>query len=57
MSFTVSDTHLRTAKQQLSPSDINQSLIRAVTELLRQVKDMEHELHRVKRNVVMSQRF
>jgi hypothetical protein len=57
MSFTASETFLRNAKQQLSQTDINQSLIRAVTELLRQIKDMEHELHRVKRSVQMSRRF
>lgn len=57
MSFSASETFLRNAKQQLSQTDINQSLIRAVTELLRQVKDMEHELHRVKRSVQMSRRF
>ena len=57
MSFSASETFLRNAKQQLSQTDINQSLIRAVAELLRQVKDMEHELHRVKRSVQMSRRF
>jgi hypothetical protein len=57
MSFSASETFLRNAKQQLSQTDINQSLIRAVSELLRQVKDMEQEIHRVKRSVQMSRRF
>jgi hypothetical protein len=57
MSMSSTEAFLRTAKQQLSQTDINQSLIRAIGELMREIKDMENELHRVKRNVQMSRRF
>jgi hypothetical protein len=57
MSMSSTEAFLRNAKQQLSQTDINQSLIRAIGELMREIKDMENELHRVKRNVQMSRRF
>jgi hypothetical protein len=57
MSLSTTETFLRNAKQQLSQTDINQSLIRAVADLLREVKNMENELHRVKRSIQMSRRF
>ena len=57
MSLSTTETFLRNAKQQLSQTDINQSLIRAVGDLLREVKNVENELHRVKRSIQMSRRF
>ena len=57
MSFTSTETFLRNAKQQLSQTDINQSLIRAIADLLREMKNMENELHRMKRSIQMSRRF
>ena len=57
MSFSSTETFLRNAKQQLSQSDINQSLIRAMNELLREMKDMESQMHRLKRSIQMSRRF
>lgn len=57
MSLASTETFLRNAKAQLSQTDINQSLIRAVADLLREVKNMENEMHRLRRNVQMSRRF
>ena len=57
MSFNSTETFLRNAKHQLSQTDINQSLIRAVADLLREVKNMENELHRMKRSIQMSRRL
>jgi hypothetical protein len=57
MSLSTTETYLRNAKQQFSQSDINLSLIRAVDELLRQVKDMDNEMRRLKRSVQMARRF
>jgi phage host-nuclease inhibitor protein Gam len=57
MSLASTETLLRNAKHQLSQSDINQSLIRAIGELMREIKDMENEMHRLKRSVQMSRRF
>ncbi len=57
MSLSSTEVFLRNAKQQLSQSDVNQSLIRAIGELVRELKDMENEMHRLKRSVQMSRRF
>lgn len=57
MSLASTETFLRNAKQQLSQSDINLSLIRAISEMLREMKDLESEMRRIKRNVQMSRRF
>ena len=57
MSLSSTETFLRNAKQQLSQTDINQSLIRAINELVREVKDMENEMHRIKRSIQMARRF
>jgi len=57
MSVSSTETFLRNAKQQLSQTDINQSLIRAIGDLLREVKNMENEMHRIKRSIQMSRRF
>jgi hypothetical protein len=57
MSLASTETFLRNAKQQLSQSDINHSLIRAIGELMRELKDMENEMHRLKRSVQMSRRL
>ena len=57
MSLSSTETFLRNAKQQLSQTDINQSLIRAINELLHEVKDMENEMHRIKRSIQIARRF
>jgi len=57
MSIASTETFLRNAKQQLSQSDINLSLIRAISEVLREMKDLESEMRRIKRSVQMSRRF
>lgn len=57
MSVSSTETFLRNAKHQLSQTDINQSLIRAIGDLLHEVKNMENEMHRIKRSIQMSRRF
>ncbi len=57
MSLSTTETYLHNAKRQMSQTDINKSLIRAVDELVRQIKDMESEMHRIKRSVQMARRF
>ena len=57
MALASTETFLRNAKQQLSQTDINQSLIRAMSDLLREFKNMENEIHRMRRNIQMSRRF
>ena len=57
MSVPTTETFIQLAKQQHSQIDINSSLIRAITELARQLKNMEQEIHSLRRNVQMSRRF
>ncbi len=57
MSVSTTETFLQLAKQQHSQIDINDSLIRAITELAREMKNMEQEIHSLRRNIQMSRRF
>ena len=57
MSVSTSETFLQLAKQQHSQIDINASLIRAITELTRELKNMEQEVHSLRRNIQMNRRF
>jgi len=57
MSLSTAETFLQHAKHQHSQVDINQSLIRAITELLREIQALETEVHSVRRSVQMSRRF
>jgi len=49
MSTSVAETLLRQATQQRSQIDINESLFRTISELIREIKDMENEIQRVRR--------
>jgi len=51
MSTTSAKTFLRNAQEQRSQLDINQSMFRAFGELLREMKDMESEIQRLRRAV------
>jgi len=57
MSLSTAETFLQHAKHQLSQTDINQSLIRAITELIRELQNLENEVHSVRRSIQMSRRF
>jgi hypothetical protein len=57
MSLSTAETFLQQAKHQLSQTDINQSLIRAITEIIREVRSLESEVHSMRRNIQMSRRF
>jgi len=48
---------LREAKQQVSQRDINESLIRAINELIREVKRMDDAIQRARRDIRVSRRF
>ena len=51
MSTSSAETFLRYAQEQRSQLDINQSLFRTISELLREMKDMENEILRLRRTV------
>jgi len=52
MSLSTAETFLQNAKRQLSQTDINESLIRAIGDLIREVKAIESEVHRVRHRVM-----
>jgi hypothetical protein len=57
MSISGAETYLKTAKQQLTQKDINESLIRAIAEVIIEVKQITDEIRRVRREVQMARRF
>jgi hypothetical protein len=48
---------LREAKQQVSQRDINESLIRAIDQLAREVKRVDEAIQRTRRDIRVSRRF
>lgn len=48
---------VREAKQQVSQRDINESLIRAINELVREVKRIDDTVQRARRDIQVSRRF
>lgn len=48
---------LREAKQQVSQRDVNESLIRAINELIREVKRIDDTVQRARRDIQVSRRF
>ena len=57
MSISIAENYLQKAKQQLSQRDINDSLMKAIGELPREVKRLEDEIRRARRDVQISRRF
>lgn len=48
---------LREAKQQVSQRDINDSLIRAINELIREVRRIDDAVQRARRDIRIGRRF
>jgi hypothetical protein len=57
MSIAAAENFLRNSREQVSQKDINDSYLRAMTELTREVKRLEDEIRRVRRDVLVSRRF
>jgi phage host-nuclease inhibitor protein Gam len=57
MSISSAETFLRNAKEQVSQRDINDSLLKAIGELTREIKRLDNEIHRVRREVQVARRF
>jgi cell division protein FtsB len=57
MSLSVAENYLRNAREQVAQRDINDSLVKAVVELTREVKRLESELRRVRRGVQIIRRL
>jgi hypothetical protein len=57
MSISTAETFVRNAREQISQRDINESLLKAVVELTREVKRMDDEIRRVRRDIQVGRRF
>ncbi len=57
MSLTTTENILRNAHDQVAQRDINDSVLKALSDLIREVKRLDGELRRVRRNVQVSRRF
>ena len=56
-SHSTIELFLREAKQQVSQRDINDSLIRAINELIREVKRIDDSVQRARRDIRVGRRF
>ena len=57
MSLAQAETFLANARQQTSQRDINLSLWKAIGEMVKEIKQLEDDVRRVRRDVQMSRRF
>lgn len=57
MSISAVENFLQNARAQISQRDINESYLRALTEMTREIKRLEDEIRRVQRDVRVSRRF
>ena len=57
MSITIAENHIRDAREQHSQQDINASVLKAMSELTRQIKRLDDEVRRARRDAQMSRRF
>jgi hypothetical protein len=57
MSLAQAETFLANARQQTSQRDINLSLWKAISEMMKEIKRLEDDVRRVRRDVQMSRRF
>ncbi|MDO8876364.1 MAG: hypothetical protein Q8M24_03690 [Pseudolabrys sp.] len=57
MSIAAAENFLRNARDQVAQKDINDSYLKAMSELTREIKRLEDEIRRVRRDVLVSRRF
>jgi hypothetical protein len=57
MSISTVETFVRNAKEQVTQRDINDSILKAIAELVRENRRLEDEIRRVRREVLVSRRF
>ena len=57
MSLSQAETFLAHARQQTSQRDINLSLWKAIGEMLKEIKHLEDDVRRVRRDIQMARRF
>jgi len=57
MSLSSTENLVRLAKEQISQRDINDSLLKAIAELTREVKRLDDEVRRARRDIQVGRRF
>lgn len=57
MSLSIAENFIRNAREQHSQQDINSSLLKALAEMTRELKRLDDEVRRVRRDVQMARRF
>lgn len=57
MSISSAENFIRNASEQVSQRDINDSLMKALAELARELKRLDNDVHRVRREVQVGRRF
>ena len=57
MSISTVETFVRHAKEQVTQRDINDSILKAIAELIRENRRLDDEIRRVRREVQVSRRF
>ena len=57
MALSTVETFVRNAKEQVTQRDINDSILKAIAELVRENKRLDDEIRRVRREVMVSRRF
>ena len=57
MSLTAAENFLRNASEQLTQRDINNSIQKAVYELTRELKRLDSEIRRLRREIQFTRRF
>ena len=57
MSLTSIENFLQNARAQIGQRDINESMLRALTEMTCEIKRLEDEVRRVQRDVRVGRRF
>ena len=57
MSISTVETFVRNAKEQVTQRDINDSILKAIAELVRENRRLDDEIRRVRREVQVSRRF
>ena len=57
MSISTAENLVRIAREQISQRDINDSLLKAIAELTHEVKRLDDEVRRARRDVQVARRF
>jgi hypothetical protein len=57
MSISAAETFIKNAKLQIAQRDINDSMLKAIAELTGEIKRLEDEVRRARRDVQMGRRF